>query len=236
MKHDNQQPKDVLRDEPSAPTLQQVISVLEWASAGDWEHAMDCVKEALSLLAQLSPVPPSEGLIKEAEETMKQLVCEHCDKKIYAETSYIHEDNDMYCDDGNFPARPQSLAPKEATPKSVEMIYEANLWEKYSTEEKLLLCDLTRRVMDEDQFSAALNEFLNEISPKLEATGSETPTKIWNPKPIPSLAMYSRELYEAIEAYASDCTTRSKYDAVIEAATNTANCWLSPPSETKGTK
>jgi hypothetical protein len=42
------------KEEPSAPTLQQVISVLEWASAGDWEHAMDCVKEALSLLASPS--------------------------------------------------------------------------------------------------------------------------------------------------------------------------------------
>ena len=43
---------------------------------------------------------------------------------------------------------------------------------------------------------------------------------------IPLLAMYSRPLYEAIEAYAADRDDRRKYDAIIEAATDTANSWL----------
>lgn len=43
---------------------------------------------------------------------------------------------------------------------------------------------------------------------------------------IPSGQMYSREVYDAIEAYASDRSDRAKYDAIIEAATNTANAWL----------
>lgn len=38
--------------------------------------------------------------------------------------------------------------------------------------------------------------------------------------------MYGKELYDAIEAYASDRADRSKYDAVIQAATMQANACI----------
>lgn len=40
---------------------------------------------------------------------------------------------------------------------------------------------------------------------------------------IPLNAMYSRRLFEAAEAYAAAPQDRSKYDAVVEAAHETAN-------------
>jgi hypothetical protein len=43
---------------------------------------------------------------------------------------------------------------------------------------------------------------------------------------IPLLSMYSREFYEAAEAYASDRSNRDKYDSLVEAATKTANEYL----------
>lgn len=39
-------------------------------------------------------------------------------------------------------------------------------------------------------------------------------------------SMYSRGLYEAIEAYADDRKDRTKYDAILEAAAITANAYL----------
>lgn len=43
---------------------------------------------------------------------------------------------------------------------------------------------------------------------------------------LSAAGMYSRRIYDAVEAYASDRKNRTKYDAIIEAATATANEYL----------
>lgn len=185
-----------------------------------------------------NPIAPSEGLIKEAEENDLPVAQPHA--------CYCCRDNG--CQWG---CKCSSLAPVEATGNSVEMIYEANLWEKHSTEENIFPVDyLTRRVMDEYQFSAALNEFLNEISPKVEATGSETPTELkrfdpddegWMKQAIDGdwvrfsiIAPMNSMLEQAMPFLKCDSGCDCEGDRLYMKIKEFLR--LSPPSETKGTK
>ena len=68
-----------------------------------------------SIAQQVKPQPDSSSI------STTKLICKNCHKPIFADISYVHDDNDMVCDDGNTCAQPAA---------STEQTFE-NCWDEF---------------------------------------------------------------------------------------------------------